>query len=78
MKIKNSKNSDNKFKSLQKSTCTNITLFAYKDKNKKSKKENNNNGKENKKLASIKEEKENKIELSFSEDNENDKVSEKP
>ena len=78
MKIKNNKNSDNKFKSLQKSTCTNITLFAYKDKNKKSKKENNNNGKENKKLASIKEEKENKIELSFSEDNENDKVSEKP
>ena len=78
--IKGGKNSENKYKSLQKSNCTNITLLARKDKYKKNKKENNNNGKDNnnKKLASIKEEKENKIELSFSDEKENEKISEKP
>ena len=81
IKIKGNKNSENKYKSLQKSNCINITLFASKDKYKKNKKENNNNnGKDNniKKLASIKEEKENKIELSFSDEKENEKISEKP
>ena len=79
IKIRGTKNSENKYKSLQKSNCIYITLFASKDKYKKNKKENNN-GKDNnnKKLASIKEEKENKIELSFSDENENEKILEKP
>ena len=81
LKIKASKNPDNNYTSLQKSNCVNITLFASKDKYKKIKKENNNNGKDNnnnKKLASIKEEKENKIELSFSDENDKENISKKP
>ena len=56
-----------KYKNLQKNNAFNITLFGTKNKNKKIKNENNsNNG--NKKLASIKEEKENKIEVSLSDE----------
>ena len=56
-----------KYKNLQKNNAFNITLFGIKNKNKKAKNENNNNN-GNKKLASIKEEKENKIELSLSDE----------
>ena len=56
-----------KYKNLQKNNAFNITLFGIKNKNKKAKNENNNNN-GNKKLTSIKEEKENKIELSLSDE----------
>ena len=64
-KIKVKKNYENKYTSLQKSKIFEITLLAVKNKYKNNKKENN--GKE-KKLASIKEEKENKIEVSISDE----------
>ena len=66
VKIKEKKTSDNKYKSLQKSKVFDITLFAVKNMNKNQKKENNS-AKE-KKLASIKEEKENKVEASISDE----------
>ena len=63
--LREKKNIENKYKSLQKSNTFDITLFAIKNRNKNARKENNN-AKDNKKLASIKEEKENKIEASIS------------
>ena len=64
-KIKKKKNYENKYTSLQKSKTFEIILFAVKNRYKNNKKENN--GKE-KKLASIKEEKENKVEMSISDE----------
>ena len=64
-KIKRKKNYENKYISLQKSNTFEIILFAVKNRYKNNKKENN--GKE-KKLASIKEEKENKVEMSISDE----------
>ena len=66
IKIKEKRFSDNKYKSLQKSNIFEITLFAIKNRYKNLKKENNNT--KDKKLASIKEEKENKIEASLSDE----------
>ena len=67
--FKSKNNKDNNYKQLKKSETFNITLFANKNKNKIIK--NNEKGKDNntfKKLASIKEEKENKIEMSLSDE----------
>ena len=66
IKIKEKRFSDNKYKSLQKSNIFEITLFAIKNRFKNLKKENNNT--KDKKLASIKEEKENRIEASLSDE----------
>ena len=64
IKLKEKKNNDSKYyKSLKKSNTFDITLFAIKNRNKNTKKENNT---KDKKLASIKEEKENKVEVSLS------------
>ena len=67
--FKSKKNKDNNYKQLKKSETFNITLFANKNRNKIIK--DNEKGKDNntfKKLASIKEEKENKIEMSLSDE----------
>ena len=67
--FKSKKNKDNNYKQLKKSETFNITLFANKNRNKIIK--DNEKGKNNntsKKLASIKEEKENKIEMSLSDE----------
>ena len=63
------KSKKNNYKQLKKSETFNITLFANKNRNKIIK--DNEKGKNNntsKKLASIKEEKENKIEMSLSDE----------
>ena len=67
--FKSKKNKDNNYKQLKKSETFNITFFANKIRNKIIK--DNEKGKDNntfKKLASIKEEKENKIEMSLSDE----------
>ena len=67
--FKSKNNKDNKYKQLKKSETFNITLFANKIRNKIIK--DNEKVKDNntfKKLASIKEEKENKIEMSLSDE----------
>ena len=67
--FKSKKNKDNNYKQLKKSETFNITLFTNKNRNKIIK--DNEKGKNNntfKKLASIKEEKKNKIEMSLSDE----------